>query len=413
MIAVCLLLAVLDDGPIEVRARWIDPPPHFVNQTIGVEVTAAGAGPGASVVPSRVVGGTIAAGPVRTSVDGGLVATFGVVAGRSGPLRVPPFTLKRGGAVRGRSGSLSTTVRDLPASGRTRAFLGGVGTLETVEAEAVPAEIRVGDSFEYRLRMVGTAAVGSARAPDFSGWERLPLGLRIDPPRTELVGDSESESESERVVTVRVRATVAGSADLPSISVAAFDPKTQVYRTWRSPRVAVAVAAAPTFDAGRLEYGASASLAPTPPPRRSIAWLAVGLSVLLVLIAVGLVGLGVRRWREPGRPARRALRSLWGVAEPSILANRVESGLIAYLERASGRPPGALTPLEARSAFETLILDPERAEQARRVLELADQARYSGRGIDVEALRAEAVALFQALGKRRPGIKNHGDRRQV
>jgi hypothetical protein len=101
---------------------------------------------------------------------------------------------------------------------------------------------------------------------------------------------------------------------------------------------------------------------------------------------------------DPGRFARSAVRRLaHGFDGPEALAAWIVEALAHYLLLAVGRPQGALTPLEAQEVFRHVLEDPNVADHARRLVAECDRARFSGRGVSEQALRAEAVDLFQML----------------
>ena len=83
---------------------------------------------------------------------------------------------------------------------------------------------------------------------------------------------------------------------------------------------------------------------------------------------------------------------------PTPLRSRSVGELVGYLNRATGRPEGALTPLEARQAIEELAIDGSLAERAERLVAGCDQVRYSSRGGSADELVAEARPFFTELG---------------
>lgn len=395
-------------GPLKVTARVIDTGPFFVGQAIGIEVVTSAGRERPLILPPRLIHAELV--PESTGVGQSAVSQtdhpnlnktndhinlYNLVPERSGLLQVPPFTARVEAEGRsGRSPPLSLTIRDLPAAGRARAFLGGVGTLERVEAEAVPTTVRQGQTFEFRLRLLGTAARGSTAQPDLAALNRVPLGLRVEPLPAEV-----ADTPPSRTLRFRIRATVAGEADLPSIPIAAFDPRLQTYLTWRSPRVPLRVVAVPRFDPTEVAYE------PAPPtmdpfwPIAATAMVAAGTILALSLLARRLA---CRRGQDPARFARRVARGLDKTTDPVALANQIEAGLAGYLQRAQGRPAGALTPDEAGEGLAALGHDTERSRHARLVIEKCDRVRYSGQEVPVQALRDDARPLFQWLGRRPP-----------
>ncbi len=87
-----------------------------------------------------------------------------------------------------------------------------------------------------------------------------------------------------------------------------------------------------------------------------------------------------RREIDPKRLARRLARRF----EPApglpstVAARRVTESLADYLRRVVGRPPGALTPEEARLGIARVVGDGELARRAGRLVADCDRARYAG-----------------------------------
>jgi hypothetical protein len=392
-----LTLAQVPGPLVEVRARWLDAPPHFVGQAIGLEVSTPAENEPLELVLPRVVNAELLitgpAGQQGISDGGGRHTwTIRLIPSRAGPLQVPPFVVKTGTVGRvGRSAPLTSTVRDLPATGRSRAFLGGVGTLLAVDAEAEPDSLRVGRTLEYRLTLTGPGARGSTAMPDLSAFDRLPLGLRVTPLSSEF-----DEDVSRRVLRFRVRPTVAGEATLPAVAVAFFDPRTQTYQTRLGPKVPIRVIAAPALDPETLDYA--------PQPAKPGAWWLPW--VLSAIVSVGaLVGLLIivrrhltERRRDPARLIARRARKLITIAGPVVMADRIEHDLADFLALAVGRPPGVLTPDEAAASLST-FLDEDLGHRARELIARCDEVRYGGspNGVGVSRLRDEAIVLYRSL----------------
>ena len=103
--------------------------------------------------------------------------------------------------------------------GRPAEFLGGVGRFE-LKAEATPRVVRVGQELDFRIKVTGPAAWGMTDRPELERFDRLPLGLRIEPKPDETTGEPPA-----RTFVYRLRPTEAGEAVLPPVAIAAFDPR--------------------------------------------------------------------------------------------------------------------------------------------------------------------------------------------
>ncbi|MEO6811611.1 MAG: hypothetical protein ABI353_21065 [Isosphaeraceae bacterium] len=369
----------------------------YVGQAIDVRVVAVAAGERPEVrLPSIEGAEVLVAGegfrPISSGAIGGLmtetnqyVYQFWVIPGRVGVLRIPPFRLQLGT----RSGATelrAIDVRALPRLGRTSAFLGGVGGL-SVSAEAMPSTLRVGQEFEYRIRLSGPAALGSNRRPLLSGLGRSALAPRIEPLDDEVV-----PSLPERVLRWRVRPLNGGEVKLPAVPIARFDPGSQRYLTLLAPSVPIRVVDVPTLDPGRLEYAA-----PLPPERPKIGLPLAG--VLGLIGVIGALALAYRRSRRPD-PRRLARRLAATLAKPESLedlAGTITNALAEYLHLAAGRPPGVLTPDEAGQWVEAVSARPDLGKHAAKIIAECDRGRFAGRG-PIEG-PSEGLALFQELAK--------------
>src|SRR5208337_219645 len=83
------------------------------------------------------------------------------------------------------------------------------------------------------------------------------------------------------------------------------------------------------------------------------------------------------------------------------VARRIVAGLVAYARLGIGRPPGALTPSEARSVVHELTRSDDLGSQAAALVARCDGWLFSQRprDHDAEQLVANARELFRALGR--------------
>jgi len=326
-----------------------------------------------------------------------------IVPRRSGPLEVPPILARIDGQS-GRSGPLHLAVEPVPLEGRPAEFLGGIGEF-SVQASVLPATVRVGQEFVYRIELTGPAAWGTVSRPDLSRFDRVPLALRVESLPVERM------SEPPGVTFVyRLRPTRAGSGVVPPVSIAAFDPRSMRYITKVTQGVPIRAAAVPAFDPGTINY-----TAPDGARNRRIAWASAALLVSLCAL-LGLAVVMRRRrllarqtsLRQAQRIARRMVRelSLTGAAGTGgecggDVARRIVAGLVAYARLGAGRPPGALTPSEARSVVLELTRSDDLGSQAAALVGRCDGCLFSERqtGPDAEQLVANARELFRALGR--------------
>lgn len=374
------------------------PSSAFVGQAIEVVVEVASAGADAVVLaPTGPDFEIEAKGPSRPSGGPKRDWRFMAIARKPGNLEIGPFRARSGGR-NVSSRPIRIAVRGLPAAGRTAAFLGGVGAFE-LRAGATPSTLVAGGTLEYRIDLTGPAARGSSRGPDLAAWATIE-GARVGPVRE---GERGSDPPS-RSYRYSIRVTRAGNLTLPPVAVSAFDPRTGHYLTRTTVSVPIVVTPPPRFDPSSVRYGEG------PTRSRARAWRP--LIAILGLAGVGAMGLAVRALaRRRSRRAEGARRFAAELAdrldpskEPADLAGEITSGLAELLRRATGRPPGVLTPPEAGMALVRLTGDGTIARAAEVLIERCDRAIYGGGSGPASAgLASEARAILEAIGVGLPG----------
>jgi hypothetical protein len=395
LLILILSAPALAGDPLRVEAR-IPKSVYYAGQAIEVRVGMVAEGERPTVTPPRIDGTAIVATgtdfkPVGASGIGDVVtetnlfvSKFHLIANRPGPLVIPPF-LARLGDRAGSSQPIRLTIRAVPPEGRPPSYLRGVGRLEA-RADAVPASVRVGQAFEYRLILKGPGARGSTQVPLLPELEAL-KGIAFEPSGTDLIADPPL-----RTFRFRARAPAAGDFTLPSVAVSTFDPDMQRYVETRAPSIKLRVVEVPRFDDATL-----ATITDETPSGPRIGGPLVLIPSALVLSAWTLLILVRRR-----TSARRWARSVAASLRPSHatdVAARVASGLTTYLARSIGRPGGELTPDEAERGIAQAVADPSLAARARRLIEHCDRARFGDATTDA-GLAQEAVAFFEELATR-------------
>jgi hypothetical protein len=335
----------------------------------------------------------------RTSERNFFITRFRLIAHRAGPLAVPQVRVRLG-ARSGASRPLTIQVHNPPLEGRPAEFLGGVGAF-AVEAEASPRAIRLGQPFTFNVVVTGPAARGMTGTPALGRFSRVPLGLQIEALPAILVN-----SPPSRRFPYRIRPTRPGAATLPPVAVAAFDPQTERYVTKVTSGVPIRVIDVPRLDAATVDYHA-------PPAPGSHGWSGrgsirlgtmVGLALVTLLLGVLLSRAALRRWRiDPGCWLVRRARRIEPHPDSAQTARQITDTLTGYLERATGRPRGALTPDEARTAITEVSGDADLGVQAACLLAQCDRACYACADPDPPAvtLVTEARRLFEEIGKNR------------
>ncbi len=149
-----------------------------------------------------------------------------------------PFGLGRRGApqkVVVPSNAASLQVNELPAAARPANFSGLVGRY-SIEAEATPTEMNVGDPITLTLRVSGPRYLAKTELPSLEHQTALVRDFRI--PQDRASGTVEGRS---KVFTQTIRATHSGVAQIPPIELAYFNPDTDAYETATTEPIPVTV----------------------------------------------------------------------------------------------------------------------------------------------------------------------------
>jgi hypothetical protein len=307
--------------------------------------------------------------------------------------------------------------------GRPSEFLGGVGRF-TLQAEARPTNVRVGQELDLRITVTGPAAWGMTARPELKRYDRLSIGLRIEPKPDEITHEPPA-----RTFVYRLRPVRAAEAVLPPVAIAAFDPGLSRFITQVTAGVPVRVVAVPTLDPAWIGDGAAGlSTGGMTGELETIGSLAV---VLLVGVILGFVWVRRRASRGPAQGpaaarqyAARLARSLRSdrlaqdgrglicvsgstagdSSEPcQDAAHRVSEELVHYLLLGTGRPTGALTPAEAQEGVAHCTGSDALGAQAAQLAARCDGILYRDAPAptvdDPHRLLEDARGLFAALGR--------------
>jgi hypothetical protein len=395
---------------------------HYVGQAFDLRVAVVAEGRRPEVDPPAIVNADVwqfrnnELKPISVSAIGSavgesnlFVSRYRVVPRRAGALEIPSIRARLGDRT-GRSRPVRVTVRPVPPEGRPAGFLGGVGPF-TLQAEANPRSVRVGQELEYRITVTGPAAWGMTGRPELKRFDRRDIGLRIQPKPIESINEPPS-----RTFVYMLRPTRAGDDVLPPLSIAAFEPSTQRYITRVTPSIPVRVVAVSTFDPATIP-----DLSSTGGPdayRTAKWWTAIFGSAILLLASAAAIAWVRRKARLAGqlggagsarRFAARTARDLGSAASahPEELALRISSALIRYLQLGIGRPPGALTPDEAREGVAHCSGSEELGIQAADIVVRCDGLLYRDLPAppeghdrdDPERLRGDARGFFERCSR--------------
>jgi hypothetical protein len=406
--------------------------PHYVGQGFELQLSVVASGKAPKVEPPRLPGARvwlmgIESEPITTTGIGAMVTRqsrfvirLSVVAERPGTLEIPAILVKFETRV-SRSRALRLRIQPIPLDGRPAEFLGGVGRF-VLETEAVPGVVRVGQELEFRIKVAGPAAWGMKERPDLARFNRLPLGLRIE------AGDVvATDQPPARTFIYRLRPTKPGEATLPPVVIAAFDPTVSRFVTHKTRGVPIRVVAVPSFDSASIDGFA---LAGPGGPSAWVAWITWVLSALFLLASFAALSRVRRRLRRRSpfgpeaarRYAARLAERLFGEREPrgapwkprwgraSVIgprpdrheaARRVCHELTTYLGIGIARPPGALTPDEAKDGVVRLTGCEDLGSTASELTTECDRVLYGEANgqTDDRDLLDKARGLFTALGR--------------
>lgn len=164
------------------------------------------------------------------------------------------------------SNSPRLDVLDVPAQGRPANFSGNVGRF-TIEAEARPTEVKVGDPITLTLKLAGPNYLDGVRPPRVDLQEEITRNFKI--PEESAPG----RVEGGKVVFLQtLRAKSADVEEIPPIELAYFDSKEGAYRAIRTAPIPIRVEGTRVVTAWDAE-GSSAS-----PEAKELRSLAGGIS---------------------------------------------------------------------------------------------------------------------------------------
>lgn len=410
----CLVFSPQASRPIPARVR-LEAGPRYAGQLLRLEVDVTAEGVRPEITPPRLQGGRLepvgsAFQPLTTSAIGDLVNEsnryifrYRLFVERPGLIVIPPFRVQSGNRS-GASTPLQFEIRPLPPD-RPPGFLGGVGPIRVV-TEAVPAAVRVGETFEYRVRLDGPGAIGSTADPiDTARWAAPAIKPRVRP----LPGGEPVFEPPSRQFRYQVRPERPGEVTLPPVVVSWFDPRTARYQTVVGAGVALrVVAVAEDAAAGRVDFAVDSR----DDDDRLGAFCAILGLAITVALGIASACVRFRRFQIARRATPAACALHWAQrleAVPSsaqsadAAAHLVADAFTAYLEIAHGVSPGTRSPgeieliLKQANGFDTI------PDRARRLLERADRVRFAAiepAQQDDPALLTDAREFFLELAGR-------------
>ncbi len=386
---------------------WVrSKPPYYANQSIDarLQTVAVGARPEVrwpTIPDGRIIIVDRRMRPLQVNAIGDLVIEqtsqfiedLALVPEQAGRWRVPAITLVQADR-EGRTRPFPLEIRRVPELGRPKGFLGGVGACQ-VEARLAPEAIELGQAVDYQLRITGEAARGRLRRPD-------PTELGLDLQRwgsdIDAVEEDRSDEPPVRTFTYRFRPNVAGLFEIPAVPVATFMPSSRRFEVRYTEPMALRVDDPPQLDPNTIGYGPADRVEKIDrsqsSPASGVSWIVNGVIIGLVAGLI-LILIAVFRLRSLTRPAlelrRAAHRIQRRCSTAQSVASAYERALATFLESVSQRPPGVLTPIEARAGLNALFVegrlgtDALLVDESVALLKRCDRHRYRETKESVEA----------------------------
>ena len=330
----------------------------------------------------------------------------------------PFFSMSSAEPLRVDSEPLELEVLPLPEKGRPPGFSGLVGTFR-VSATLAPGRIKSGDSATLTVVVKGRGNV--KRIPDLE--VPVPDGIKVYPDRPVLKEETGprgvSGSKTLKWALVPERA---GRYDIPSLSISYFDTGHHAYRTLKTPPLLLRVLpGAPASPHVGLPSGSGKKAAPGAPAGKAVREIGhdilpihtsireaagspgpAGMTFWLLLagpfVFYFAVLCGVRVRRRAGddaaaRARKAAARIIRQCRRGDLSAGVLLSLVTGYFNDRFGLSLGTLTPGEASEILRARGVGPERAEEMEHLVQLLENAVYTGRadvpcdtGMDVPAL---------------------------
>ena len=342
-----------------------------------------------------------------------------------------PFGLGRRGApqkVVVPSNAASLQVNELPASGRPANFSGLVGRY-SIEAEAMPTEMNVGDPITLTLRVEGPRYLAKTELPSLEHQTVLVRDFRIPQDRASGIVKGRSKE-----FTQTIRATHSGVTQIPPIELSYFNPDTEVYETAKTEPIPVTVEGTKIITARdaegssaggvvqneleSLEGGIAHNYEDFDALENQVHGLAAWLrspvwTAFIVVPPLGyFVLLGFLLWQgrqtDPVlRKARRAYGCLTATLDhlPETASDAAEQdaallvALRQYLGDRLGLPAGSLTFADVRDDLEGRDIDSEIISELEGLFARCEAGRYAPGSLAGQDLEATVSRMIDAADR--------------
>ncbi len=311
-------------------------------------------------------------------------------------------------------------VLDLPDEARPATFSGLIGAY-SIEADARPTEVNVGDPITLNLKIGSKGYLGGVRLPPLSEQYALARDFKI--PEEMAGGEIRG---SAKYFTQTIRAKHSAITAIPPIELSYFDPQTGRYHTAKTEPIGLSVKGARIVTAQDAEGIGGAGIRQTPieSSEQGIAhnyvdadslvsqsaslaerlvspfWL--GAMLLPPLVFFGFAGARLLQGREsPVERLARKAYARWLAAAAAASGERPDAILAAMREYLGARlnlAPGALTYRDVQERLAQTGVDGDALGRLKAVFERCEAGRYAGAAFGApDDLPAEAQAAIAAI----------------
>ena len=326
------------------------------------------------------------------------------------------------------SNAISLAVRNLPAGGRPASFNGLVGRY-SIEAQASPTEMNVGDPITLTLRIAGPTYLANVELPPLEQQTSLARDFRI--PQDRAPGVVESRA---KVFTQTIRATHTGVTRIPPVQFSYFNPDSDSYETAETESIPITVKGTRIITARDAEGFATGGVIQTELETeeggiganyegfdaldtqahgfaawlRSPLWTAFIALPPLAYFALLTFVFRQRRQTDPAlRKAQRAYRDLSETLRtlPEALPTGGEQdaalfdALRRYVGDRLGMPAGSLTFADVRKELENRAISGEVVDELKAVFERCEAGRYAGGEVDGQDLADASTRMREVADK--------------
>ncbi len=297
---------------------------------------------------------------------------------------------------------LQLSVQPLPTEGRPDGFYGLVGRY-TIEAEASPTQVHVGDPITLTIRIGGSRYLKPVQWPDLEAIPGLIEDFKIPSERA----DAEI-TDSQKVFSQTIRAAHENVKEIPPIPLSFFDIVKKQYTTIRTRAIPLEVAptrivtqadvesrgfSSPSRQIAAVREGLSANITgPEALVNQHVTLLSAAASPLVLILWFGPLSVWLlsvlykfsvrtspqrRAAKRRRTAANRAIHSVRTAEKQDSAAPVLGLALKQYIADKLNKSAGALTASECESLLSRAGADAQSAGRYRQMMDTLEAAEYS------------------------------------